>query len=188
MQDLRATTPDSHVQRHLDVLFFHHVMGIKMSIVVREECPSDIAAIHAVIEAAFRDAPHTSHTEQFIVDALREAGALHLSLVAEKDGSVIGHVAASPVEISDASTGWFGLGPLSVTPGLQCHGIGSLLMKEALRQLQARGAAGCVLLGDPTFYSRFGFHAEPDIVLPDVPEAYFQALAFGKTLPRGVVS
>lgn len=159
-----------------------------MSPVIRQESPSDVAAIHAVTMAAFLDAPHTDHTEQFIVDALRKAGALTISLVAEEAGEVTGHVAISPVSVSDGSAGWYGLGPISVRPELQGLGIGSLLMQAALRLLRERGAAGCVLLGDPAYYSRFGFKPEAGLVLPDVPRGYFQALPFGESLPHGVVT
>ncbi|MDQ8154760.1 MAG: N-acetyltransferase [Gemmatimonadota bacterium] len=159
-----------------------------MSPVIRQESPSDAAAIHAVTAAAFLNAPHTAHTEQFIVEALREAGALSISLVAEQDGEVVGHVALSPVLISDGSAGWYGLGPISVKPEFQRSGIGILLMQAALQLLRERGAAGCVLVGDPAYYSRFGFKPEPCLVLPDVPQEYFQALPFGAALPRGVVT
>ena len=159
-----------------------------MNTTIREESPSDVAVIHAVTAAAFLNAPHADHREPFIVDALRKAGVLSVSLVAEQAGTVVGHVAVSPVSVSDGSAGWYGLGPISVVPELQRQGIGSLLMKEALRRLRERSAAGCVLLGDPAYYSRFGFKAEPDVVLPDVPPEYFQALPFGSSLPRGVVT
>ena len=108
--------------------------------------------------------------------------------MAELDGEVVGHVALSPVSISDGSAGWYGLGPISVKPELQRSGIGILLMQAALRLLRERGAAGCVLVGDPAYYSRFGFTPEPGLVLPDVPQDYFQALPFGASLPRGVVT
>ncbi len=159
-----------------------------MNTVIRQESPSDVAAIHAVTVAAFLNAPHTAHTEQFIVDALRKAGALAISFVAEEAGEVVGHVAVSPVSISDGSAGWYGLGPISVRPELQRKGIGSLLMQAALRLLRERGAAGCVLVGDPLYYSRFGFKPESVLVLPDVPPEYFQALPFDPSLPRGVVT
>lgn len=159
-----------------------------MNSVIRQESPSDAAAIHAVTVAAFLKAPHTAHTEQFIVEALREADALTISLVAEQDGEVVGHVALSPVSVSDGSTGWYGLGPISVKPELQRKGIGSLLMQAAIRLLRERGAAGCVLVGDPSYYSRFGFKPEPSLVLPDVPPEYFQALLFGPLLPQGLVA
>lgn len=159
-----------------------------MSPIIRPESPADIGAIHAVTTAAFLDAPHTAHTEQFIVDALRRAGALALSLVAVEDGEIVGHVAASPVSISDGSTDWYGLGPISVRPALQGRGIGSLLMRTAVGLLQEQGAAGCVLVGEPSYYSRFGFTPEPGLVLPDVPPEYFLTLPLGRSLPRGVVT
>lgn len=159
-----------------------------MSIHIRPECPTDIPAIEALTVAAFLEAEHTSHTEQFIVNALRRAGQLSVSLVAESDGVIVGHVAVSPVTISDGSTGWYGLGPISVVPEQQGKGIGSQLMHQALAELRELGAAGCVLLGDPDYYSRFGFRAMPELVLPDVPPEYFQALAFGDDVPVGTVT
>jgi len=159
-----------------------------VNINIRRETSADLAAIDAVTIAAFLDAPHTSHTEQFIVKALRNAGALSISLVAELNSSVVGHVAVSPVSISDGASGWFGLGPVSVTPEHQGCGIGSRLMQEALVLLRKRNAAGCVLLGAPAYYGRFGFRPETNLLLPNVPREYFQALSFGSPLPRGIVS
>ena len=138
--------------------------------------------------AAFQDAPHTENTEQFIVKALREANALTVSLVAEDFNMVVGHVAISPVTISDGTTNWYGLGPISVSPARQNQGIGCELMKKALSELRKLGAAGCVLLGDPSYYSRFGFKPEPGIELPDVPPEYFQVLSFTSTMPHGFVT
>ncbi len=155
---------------------------------IREESPSDVAAIHALTAAAFLNAPHTDHTEQFIVDALRNSGVLSVSLVAEQAGVIVGHVAVSPVTVSDGTLAWYGLGPISVISELQGQGIGSLLMKEAMRRLLENGAAGCVLLGDPAYYSRFGFKAVPEMVLPGVPPEYFQVLAFGSSVPCGIVT
>lgn len=145
-------------------------------------------AVHEVTRAAFLNAPHTAHTEQFIVDALRKAGALAISLVAEQKGEVLGHVALSPVSVSDGSAGWYGLGPISVKPELQRQGIGTLLMQTALRLLQERGAAGCVLVGDPAYYSRFGFKPDASLVLPNVPPEYFQVLRFGPSMAHGVIT
>lgn len=152
------------------------------------ESVADVAAIHAVTAAAFLEAPHAAHTEQFIVAALRRAGALAVSLVAEEGGAIIGHVAASPVNISGGASGWYGIGPISVLPARQGAGIGTRLMAAALQQLRTQGASGCVLLGDPGWYARFGFMPVPGLVLPDVPPEYFQALAFGDSLPAGVVT
>lgn len=155
---------------------------------IRPERPADTATIARLTEAAFRDAAHTSHTEAFIVDALRRAGQLTLSLVAEEDGRLVGHVAISPVTISSGAENWFGLGPISVAPERQGHGIGTRLMNAALEKLRAQHAAGCVVLGEPAFYGRFGFAVQPDLRLPGVPPEYFQVLAFGAAVPDGDVS
>ena len=157
-------------------------------VVIREEQATDVAAIHALTKAAFLTAPHTGHTEHFIVDALRRAGVLTISLVVEQAGALLGHVAISPVTISDGTAGWYGLGPISVAPECQRRGIGTLLMRAALQTLRDRGAHGCVVLGDPAYYSRFGFILDPALVLADVPPAYFQALRFGPSRPSGMVT
>ncbi|WP_413184225.1 GNAT family N-acetyltransferase [Paraburkholderia sacchari] len=154
---------------------------------IRSETPADIPAIHALTAAAFLHAPHTSHTEHYIVDALRAAGELAVSLVAMERNELVGHVALSAVTLSDGSTGWFGLGPLSVAPSHQRQGIGSRLVEHALDALRVRHAAGCVLLGDPLFYQRFGFKPAPALVLPGVPAEYFQALVLRGTVPAASV-
>ena len=100
----------------------------------------------------------------------------------------MGHVAVSPVSITSTVGLWYGLGPISVLPPWQRRGIGSLLMHEALQRLRRNGAAGCVLLGDPRYYNRFGFKADPDLILPGVPAEYFQAITFGASHARGIVS
>lgn len=155
---------------------------------IRSETTADIAAIDAVTAAAFLNAEHRSGTEQHIVAALREAGQLSVSMVAELDGRIVGHVAVSPVTISDGSDGWYGLGPISVLPELQRAGVGSRLMQAALTALRERDARGCVLLGDPIYYRRFGFAPDPRLVLPGVPPEYFQALPFGTAVPTGTVA
>lgn len=159
-----------------------------MSTRMRSEEPSDVAAIEALVAAAFLDAAHTSHTEQFIVNALRNAGQLSISLIAEDDGALVGHVAVSPVSISDGTRDWYGLGPISVAPERQGQGIGGQLVKQALAELQRQDAAGCVVLGDPGYYGRFGFKTEPTLVLPDAPPGYFQAIVLRRTVPTGSVS
>lgn len=166
-----------------------------MEIRIRPEAPVDAEAIHEVTVAAFLDAPHTDHTEQFIVRELRNAGVLTVSLVAEslaadQDREVVGHVAISPVAIRNGDEeirDWFGLGPISVHPDVQGRGVGSRLIHAALDELRRLGAAGCVLLGDPAYYQRFGFRPESGLVLPDVPPEYFQALTLRGETPKGVV-
>ena len=159
-----------------------------MKIDIAGETAADVSAVRAVTISAFMHARHASHTEQFIVDALRRAGQLTVSLVAKTGSSIVGHVAVSPVSISDGAPGWYGLGPISVEPEYQRRGIGSRLMREALRVLRERGACGCVLLGEPRYYNRFGFQVDSNLTLPGVPLEYFQALSFGTSHPRGVVS
>lgn len=159
-----------------------------MDIRIRGATSADAQIIESVTAAAFLNAPHTSHTEQYIVNALRKAGRLAVSLVAEADGSVVGHVAISAVSISDGTSGWFGLGPISVLPQHQRRGVGSQLMREALRLLRDRGACGCVVLGEPAYYGRFGFQANPKLVLSGVPPEYFQAVSFDSSTPRGTVT
>lgn len=158
-----------------------------MNYLIRAETPADTADIHALTAAAFANAEHSSHTEQYIVDALRARGELAVSLLAVDDGLLLGHVAVSPVAISDGSDGWFGLGPISVAPVWQGRGIGAALMGAAIEALRQQGARGCVLLGEPAYYGRFGFRAEPGLVLPGVPAEYFQALCLQPPLPQGEV-
>lgn len=155
---------------------------------VRPEVNEDAAAIEVVTTAAFRNAAHSNHTEQFIIRALRKTNELSLSLVAEEANTIVGHVAVSPVKISDGSADWYGIGPISVLPDHQRRGIGSLLMKRALRELQAYNAAGCVVLGDPGYYNRFGFKAELSLQLPGIQSEYFMAITFHGSVPSGTVA
>lgn len=159
-----------------------------MNIQIRTESAGDAKTIEALTVAAFRNAPHTSHTEQHILNALRAAGALAISLVAEEGAVLVGHLAVSPVSIADGSEGWFGLGPLSVLPSHQRRGIGSALMMAALTSLRERGACGCVVLGDPAYYGRFGFKADARLTLPGPPPEYFQAVRFKQCGAAGCVT
>lgn len=156
--------------------------------VIRPERPDDAVAVRDVTAAAFRDVAHSEQTEPAIVEALRAAGALTVSLVAEESGEVIGHVAFSPVEIEGQEAGWFGLGPVSVAPAKQLQGVGQALVREGLDRLRTLGASGCVVLGEPDYYGRFGFISDPKLTYADVPPAYFQRLAFGGGEPSGVVT
>lgn len=155
---------------------------------IRCERPGDAAAIAAVITAAFRNHAHSQQTEAAIVAALRAESALAVSLVAVAGATIIGHAAFSPVTIDGADCGWFGLGPVSVAPDRQRDGVGSALIREGLAQLQATGARGCVVLGNPRYYGRFGYRAIAGLVYPGGPAAAFQGLGFGGDAPRGVVA
>jgi putative acetyltransferase len=157
-------------------------------ITIRQETRGDIPAISRVTIAAFLTAPHTSHTEQLIVDALRDAGKLTVSTVATHNEEVVGHVAASPVTLSGTESNWYGLGPVSVLPSHQRRGIGSALVMDALLALSSSGAAGCVVLGDPAFYERFGFKPNEALILPGAPAENFMVVAFDSSTPKGIVA
>lgn len=155
---------------------------------IREEQPEDIAAIRLLTDEAFRGVPYSNQKEAAIMEALRSASALSLSLVADEDGALPGHVAFSPVLIDGADCDWYGLGPVSVQPGRQGEGIGSALIREGLLRLKEAGARGCVLLGDPGYYQRFGFKADERLRLEGVPAQYFQCLIIEGEIPRGKVT
>ena len=125
--------------------------------VIRKENNTDIKEISQVTIAAFKTLPISNHKEQFIVNALRIAGALTISLVAEIDGRVIGHLAFSPVTISDGKKNWYGLGPISVLPEYQKQGIEKSLINKGLSMLKELDGQGCALVGDPNYYNRLGF-------------------------------
>ena len=158
-----------------------------MTINIRPETSIDAATIRAVIEDAFSEVAYSDKTEQHIVEALRAADVLPISLVAEDQHEILGHVAVSPVSISDGANDWYGLGPIAVHPSNQRCGIGTLLMNAAIDQLKTINASGCVLLGDPNYYHRFGFKVIQGLELPGVPAAYFQALVLKDKTPQGRV-
>jgi len=157
-------------------------------IIIRGERDADADAIAEVTAAAFETLEISNHTEQFIIEALRAAGALKLSLVAELDGRVIGHIAFSPVAISDGTATWYGLGPISVLPELQRQGVGKALIGEGLSRLRDMGAGGCCLVGHPEYYVKFGFQNLPGLVLEGVPPEVFFGLSFDGHNPRGSVA
>lgn len=111
-----------------------------------------------------------------------------LSLVAELDGQVVGHIAFSPIAISDGARDWYGLGPVSLLPVYQRMGIGKALIEAGLARLKALGARGCCLVGHPEYYRKFGFENVPGLVHEGVPPEVFFALAFDGRYPSGKVS
>lgn len=155
---------------------------------LRNETDTDASAITDVTVAAFRTLEISPHTEQFIVTALRAAKALAVSLVAEVDGRVVGHIAFSPVSISDGTPGWYGLGPVSVLPEYQRQGIGKALIREGLSRLKSLEAQGCCLVGHPEYYRKFGFENTSALAIEGVPAEFFFALAFAGRIPHGTVT
>ncbi|MEO3434353.1 N-acetyltransferase [Inquilinus sp. CAU 1745] len=154
---------------------------------IREERPEDIPAIRQLVEEAFRPQPYSNKREHFLLDDLREDGALTVALVAEEASEVVGQVAFSLVRIDGREGRWHGLGPIAVRPDRQGRGIGAALVRAGLDRLKALDAAGCVLLGEPAFYGRFGFKADSRLRLEGVPPEYFLILPFAEDVPQGAV-
>lgn len=185
--ELEGTYPIQEYKiSHTHKITCSHLPGGNM--IIRKETPADFDAISEVSIAAFKDHPFSFHTEQFIINALRNAGALTLSLVAELDGRVVGHAAFSPVTMSDGTTDWYGLGPISVLPDYQQQGIGKALLNEGLSQLKALGGQGCALVGEPAYYQRFGFKNYPELVHEGIPQEYFMILPFSEKIPQGFIA
>jgi putative acetyltransferase len=157
------------------------------AVLIRPEQPGDIDPIAATTRSAFAGRTFSSGTEAAIVDRLRAAGALLLSLVAT-DPDPVGHIVFSPVRIGGKDLGWVGLGPDSVRPDRQLGGIGGALIRQGLADVQARGARGCVLLGDPDYYRRFGFRTDPALRYARAPARYFMCLPFAAEVPTGEVT
>ncbi len=157
-------------------------------VVVRNETDADIGAIAEVTVAAFETLEISNQTEQFIIEALRAAEALTVSLVAELDGRMIGHIAFSPVTISDGTGDWYGLGPVSVSPEYQRKGVGTTLIEEGLSRLKALNAGGCCVVGHPEYYTKFGFQNVPGLVIEGVPPEVFFALSLHGHTPEGTVA
>lgn len=158
---------------------------------IRDERPEDAVAIAMTTTSAFRHVAHAAGNEARIVAALRCSGALAVSLVAMQDGDVAGHIAFSPVRISEVggaqSDRWYALGPVSVRPDCQRQGIGAALVREGLSKLELLGAQGCVLLGEPAYYGRFGFISSHGLTYLGFVTPHLQCLAFGAEFPRGSV-
>jgi putative acetyltransferase len=157
-------------------------------IIIRNEIEADVDAITEVTVAAFKTLEISNHTEQFIVEALRANNALSVSLIAEVDGHVVGHVAFSPMTISDGTQNWYGLGPVSVLPEHQRKGIGKSLILEGISRLNGLNAKGCCLVGHPDYYRKLGFKNVSELVYEGVPQEVFLAMSFDGQIPQGNVN
>ena len=157
-------------------------------IIIRNEIDADVEAITEVTVAAFKTLEISNHTEQFIIEALRAVKALTVSLVAELDSRVIGHVAFSPVTISDGTQNWYGLGPVSVFPQYQRNGVGKALIQQGLSRLKDLNAKGCCLVGHPDYYRKLGFKNVSGLVHEGVPQEVFLAMSFDGQIPQGTVA
>src|SRR5262245_54256578 len=128
---------------------------------IRFERPGDAAAIHAVHAESF-----PTDGEARLVDLLRDAGRLQVSLVAEVLGVIVGHVAFSPVTVASGATG-AGLAPLAVARPQRRQGIGAELAREGLSACRAAGVGWAVVMGEPAYYARFGFRPASEVGLHD---------------------
>lgn len=156
-------------------------------ILIRSETLADVADIRDVTQRAFAGRPYSGGNEQDIVDALRFQRALAVSLVAERNGRILGHVAFSLARAEDGSPGWYALGPVSVDPEFQRQGIGGALITAGIDQLRELGAAGCIVLGDTAYYCRFGFAKAPEIAPVGEPKEDFMILCLGSSIPTCAV-
>lgn len=154
---------------------------------IRPERPADYRAIHDLTKRAFAPMPYAGGDEQLLPARFREAGVLALSLVAEQDGQVVGQITLTPAIADDNAAGWFALGPVSVEPELKHQGIGSALIHAAIGWLREQDAAGCVLVGNPAYYARFGFRCFPKLAPEGEPAQYFQILPLKISEPDSII-
>ncbi len=159
-----------------------------MNVVIRPETAQDHQTIHDVTMAAFATVSYGDGTEAGIIEQMRDAGDLAYSFVAEKDGEVVGQVSISPAKINDSHDGWFAIGPISVRPDLVNKGIGSTLMRQSIEILRSNGAAGVVLTGNPTYYTRFGFENDCGLTYLDVPAKYVHRLVLNGPVANGTLA
>jgi putative acetyltransferase len=158
------------------------------NIIIRPEEESDRIAIHDLTKRAFAPMPYAGGNEQDIVDLLRDRGALRVSLVAVHERDIVGHVAFSDAVAPDGTSGWYALGPVAVEPDLQRRGVGSLLIRSGIERLKLRRAAGCILVGNAAYYSRFGFALSPEHAPSGQPPEHFMVLKFATAaVPQGLM-
>jgi putative acetyltransferase len=125
--------------------------------------------------------------EARLVDLLRGSGQARVSLVAEVDGTVVGHVVFSPVSVGGAQSGGLGLAPVAVVPAHQRRGVGSALIGEGLAVCRREGYPFVVLLGHPGYYPRFGFRRASELGLTNeykADEAFMVLELRPGSLPR----
>lgn len=155
-------------------------------ITIRTEVAGDAPVLRDLTERAFAPMAYSDGKEGAALDQLRRDGDLVLSLVAAQGDQIVGHVAFSPVMIG-GETGWIGLGPVSVDPTVQKQRIGTRLIRQGLDHLRNDGAKGVVLIGDPAYYSRFGFATADGLTYGEVPAQYVQYLSFSGAAPCGAI-
>lgn len=162
--------------------------------IIRAEESKDTKAISNVIQAAFKDAPHSDGSEHLLVARLRDEKTYRndFSIVAEENDEIIGHVFLSEIEVGNQKA--VALAPLSVLPAFQKQGIGKSLLQAAHERAKQAGYPLVVILGDSAYYGRFGYQKASQFGIypptPDFPEDYFlvKVLAEIAELPSGKVT
>lgn len=159
----------------------------KTIMIIRQEKPGDIDAVHEVVRQAFEKASHTSHDEHNLVNRLRKSEAFipELSLVAEENGQVVGHILFTRVKVGD--TVQLGLAPLAVLPQWQGKGIGGKLIETGHALAKKLGYGYSILVGHERYYPRFGYFPASRIGVTapfDVPDENLMAFSLqGKDTP-----
>jgi putative acetyltransferase len=110
------------------------------------------------------------------------------NFAAERSAKELRFWVCPPVNISDGTRNWYGLGPISVLPAYQRQGIGAALVLKGLALLEGLNAQGCCLVGHPDYYRKFGFKNMAGLVHEGVPQEVFLALSFGGHMPQGIVT
>jgi putative acetyltransferase len=150
---------------------------------IRPERPQDVEGIRTVHAAAF-----PTDVESRLVDALREAGQLCISLIAEVSDQIVGHIVLSPVTVDGRHREGLGLAPVAVLPSHQRRGIGSALIVEGLHIARELGYGFVVVLGHPEYYPRFGFRRASELGLGNeygAEEAFMVVELVPRSLPAG---
>ena len=155
---------------------------------IRPEDKRDIDRVTEIIQAAFKDHSYSNQKEHLLVTELRNRGKLALSLVAEIESHLVGHIGFSRVFIDGDHVDWYGLAPVSVDPAYQNQRVGSKLITSGLAELKKRGARGCVVLGEPNYYERFGFQHHEELTMEDAPQELFLTMPFNRQLLSGTVT
>lgn len=155
-----------------------------LHLIIREKNRKDEGVIRTLIDKAFLGRPYSHGTEGVLVESLCRQSALAVSLLAEVDSQIVGHIAFSPGYPEDGAGGWYALGPVAVLPSLQRQGIGFSLVARGLAALAGMHAAGCILVGDARYYSHFGFENMPHLAPSTEPAEYFMVKLLAGPLPK----
>lgn len=150
-----------------------------MSIIIRKETTEDVNEVDHVVKKAFENAEHSDHDEHHLVNRLRKSSKFipELSLVAEYNGNVVGHILFTEIKVGDDTL--IALAPLAVLPEMQNKGIGKLLIMEGHKIASQLDYKGSVVLGHETYYPKFGYKkaSQYSIKVPfEVPDENFMAL------------